>query len=460
MDPIVLERAIHRAKPSRRRRRHGITAARVLPVFLLSLALLYALVFTPPWTLGAQPTVQSAADPTLNETASSSNLVNEVFWAALFGATLIAALMRRTAAFGYSVLLWPLALYLLWAAATLPWAADSDIAMRRLLLQLCIVGSILLPIAMINEPIVVHRTLVAAVFVAVLVNAAGIAVIADTPLGYAGIYSQKNVLGEVAALAFIVFVTGVDLPGRGSRLLAWSGAPLAILLLVLSRSKTALILSLAAPAMALAVLALARLAKIKPSVLMTGVSLLALTAILIAFGAGLRLDKTIGIVFGDATFTGRTDIWHFAWSEIRTRPLTGFGFNGFWGAGENSAVSFAQNDFLASILEAHDGYLDVLLETGAIGLGLVACLALVTLKLFDHALASDTSRGLLFLSIVFFFLVHNVVESSIFRRYEDAWVFFLVAAFSVTQWRLDRLAPQIFSTRRRLLRATPLAAQP
>lgn len=462
MDPIVLERAIGRAKPLRRRRRHGVTAERAFPAFLLSLALLYALVLTPFLTFGGMPpagAAPSALDPTLNETASASNLVNEIFWAALFGATLIAAVMRRTPTFGYSVLLWPLALYLLWSAATLPWAADADIAMRRLLLQFCIVGSILLPIAMIDAPVVVHRVLVAVAFVAVLLNVAAMAVVPDTPLGYAGIYSQKNVLGEAAALAFIVFVTGVDLPDRGSRALAWCGAPLAILLLVLSRSKTALTLSLIAPALALVVLALARLAKMKPSVLMAGASVLAVALILIAFGAGMRLNSVLGFVFGDATFTGRTDIWHFAWSEIRTRPLTGFGFNGFWGAGENSAVSFAGSDFLSSILEAHDGYLDVLLETGAVGLGLVACLALVTLKLFDHALASQASRGLLFLSLVFFFLVHNVVESSIFRRYEDAWVFFLVAAFSVTQWRLDRLAPQTFSTRRRVLHATPLAVR-
>jgi O-antigen ligase len=211
--------------------------------------------------------------------------------------------------------------------------------------------------------------------------------------------------------------------------------------------------------MALVVTGISRLAKLRPSTLMIGGAALSAAVVLVAFGAGINFDRILGLVFGDSTFTGRTDIWHFAWSEFRTRPLTGFGFNGFWGTGANSAASFAHNDFLSSILEAHDGYLDVLLETGAIGLAIVVCLALVTLKLFDHALADHSSRAVLFLALVFFFLIHNVVESSIFRRYENAWVFFLVAAFSVTQWRLDGLAPQIFSRRRLFVRTAPLAVQ-
>ena len=455
----ALAPAFHQRRAARRRRRRrDITATRVLPVFLLALALLYALVFTAPWALLGKP--DAGLDPTLNEVASSSNLTNQVFWAALFAVSLLSAFMRRTPTLGYAILLWPLALYLVWAAATLPWAADHDIALRRLILQFCIVGAILLPVAMIDEPIVVHRVLIWVALVTVLVNVAAIAVIKPTPLGYAGIYSQKNVLGEAAALAFIVFVTGVDLPGNANRCIAWLGMPLALLLLVLSRSKTSLILCFLAPAMALAVTLVSRLAKLRPSTLMIGGTVLASALVLVALGAGVNLDRMLGLVFGDATFTGRTDIWHFAWSEIRTRPLTGFGFNGFWGAGANSAVSFAQSDFLSSILEAHDGYLDVLLETGIVGLSIVVCLVLVTLKLFDHALVDHSSRAVLFLAIVFFFLVHNVVESSIFRRYENTWVFFLVAACSVAQWRLDRLSPRIFSKRRLFVGSSPIAAQP
>ena len=182
----------------RRRRRRGLTAARVLPVFLLVFALLYALVFTPPWAIMAKP--DSILDPTLNEAASSTNIANELFWGALFGVAVLAALLRRTATFGYSILLWPLALYLIWAAATIPWATDHDIVVRRLVLQFCIIGSILLPIAMIDEPIVVHRVLIWVAFLTIFLNAVGLPFIKPTALGYAGIYSQKNVLGEAAAL--------------------------------------------------------------------------------------------------------------------------------------------------------------------------------------------------------------------------------------------------------------------
>ncbi|MGO4816696.1 O-antigen ligase family protein, partial [Cupriavidus sp. 2MCAB6] len=36
----------------------------------------------------------------------------------------------------------------------------------------------------------------------------------------------------------------------------------------------------------------------------------------------------------DATFTNRADIWRFAVSELADRPLTGYGFKGFWQTSE------------------------------------------------------------------------------------------------------------------------------
>ncbi|HUW80010.1 MAG TPA: O-antigen ligase family protein, partial [Acidocella sp.] len=140
----------------------------------------------------------------------------------------------------------------------------------------------------------------------------------------------------------------------------------------------------------------------------------------------MRSDAILHALFGGDTFTGRTVIWSFARSEFLTRPLAGFGFNGFWGVGTNSAATYSNNAFFSDILQAHEGYLDVLLETGLIGLIIFVTLLLTTLRNCSRVLR--LRGGTLFLAITLFFIFHNFFESSAFRRFEPAWVLFLFAA--------------------------------
>jgi len=69
----------------------------------------------------------------------------------------------------------------------------------------------------------------------------------------------------------------------------------------------------------------------------------------------------------DATFTGRTDIWqHITFSTVN--PLIGAGFWNFWGGPGGRAIAVAME---TGIPNAHDGYLDIFLDGGMIGLFLL-----------------------------------------------------------------------------------------
>jgi len=69
----------------------------------------------------------------------------------------------------------------------------------------------------------------------------------------------------------------------------------------------------------------------------------------------------------DATLSGRTEIWQQVWSAILKHPVLGYGFAAFWQGmkGESYNVILALR-FV--IFHAHNGFLEIWLELGAIGL--------------------------------------------------------------------------------------------
>jgi O-antigen ligase len=88
--------------------------------------------------------------------------------------------------------------------------------------------------------------------------------------------------------------------------------------------------------------------------------------------AGASMDDVLQLLVGDPTLTGRTEIWALVIERIAERPLLGYGWMAFWGAYEANPIaadvpltSWISGVFLNS---GHNGYLDMALEAGLIGL--------------------------------------------------------------------------------------------
>ena len=426
--------------------RMRVSVRMAVPTLLLAIVLLYPLFVTQ--LLSGAFLHAGDLDAQINVEAASSNAVNQVFWLSIFAICVVTAALRQKSLLPYTLTLWPLLLYLAWSAATMLWAVDRHIASRRLILQFCIVGSVWLPIAMMANATHVRRLVLYMLLGVVMLNTAAAIAIPRTALGYAGFFGQKNELGAVVALGLITFLTTLSTRSKADRTAALIGIPLAAFLLVFSRSKTSFILALAVPLLAYGIHFTARTLRIRPGLVIGGSLVFVGFVAVIAFGGGVRYEDLLKLFFHDATFTGRTEIWSFAWSNIMMRPLAGFGFNGFWGVGGGSAATSADNAFLANILQAHNGYLDTLLETGFIGLAILVSLIVVTLKHSGRAFRSDAATGIFCLSVTLFFAFHNLEESSAFRRFEPTWVLFLVAAIAVAQPpRLRRMRVRATQTR-------------
>jgi exopolysaccharide production protein ExoQ len=105
----------------------------------------------------------------------------------------------------------------------------------------------------------------------------------------------------------------------------------------------------------------------------------------------------------DATLTGRSYIWGVLLPLAEKRPLLGYGFGGFW---TTSVRELASSD-------AHNGYLDVILNLGFIGLLLVSGYMISCCHKFRIAIVEDFEWGSLFFCYLLLFLTHNISESSI-----------------------------------------------
>ena len=133
----------------------------------------------------------------------------------------------------------------------------------------------------------------------------------------------------------------------------------------------------------------------------------------------------------DLTLTGRTGIWSAVLDSIAKRPLLGYGYQAFWLGleGESYRIILAVSWVLA---QAQNGFLDVTLEMGAVGLAIVL---LVFGFAFRDAVAcllrsrDDTQLRAVewYLAIVILTLIYNLDESFLFDPKHLGSMFFLLA---------------------------------
>jgi O-antigen ligase len=245
-----------------------------------------------------------------------------------------------------------------------------------------------------------------------------------------GIFSHKNVAGPV--MAGISFA-GLYLYRRGWRFIGLALCVGALVFLSNTGSKTSALLS---PMVILLVLL--------PG--MFGARALASLSVLFAIcvvalgtlGTVLfkPLEQLREFMVPGTTYTGRTEIWKFAFENIASRPWTGFGFESFWLSpfvrGGEKSVELAWD--VRGAVHGHNGYVDIALAMGIPAL-CSALLALIIVPLVDYACVRKTRENVLmadlFLMIFTFSALNAFLESFFFRRADPVWLLFLMAVLGL-----------------------------
>jgi exopolysaccharide production protein ExoQ len=236
-----------------------------------------------------------------------------------------------------------------------------------------------------------------------------------------GVFTTKNVFGEMMLLAVVVFGALVPIAGR-LKILPLIGVALAITMIALSRATAALLI---VPVLVITI----------PIVLAfrnnDAVAALILCCLLAATAAATVLlverDAVLSVLGKDATMTGRTVLWAQVASHISDRPFLGHGYGAFW-----EAASAASERLRAAVgwdaPHSHNGLLDIWLDLGLAGVvSLLAGFALALKRAWSGLRARTDADGVWATTFLVMLFLGNITESSIFQSYL-IWAIFVAVA--------------------------------
>jgi len=224
-----------------------------------------------------------------------------------------------------------------------------------------------------------------------------------------GIFGYKNSLGAMMALSILV---EWHLPAETlyAKFMKWVTLLISAVLLVFSNSVTPLVCL----AGTLLFIEIYRFGKQRLRIPLYAIVL----AILLITASGITVllvdsGSATGVLGRSSNFTGRTDIWSLVLSFISERPVLGYGYSGFWygSSPESSAVDQALG---ISVMYSHNGYLEVLLSLGAVGLLLTLVFLGTGMRRAYYCCEREHSKVALWpLAFLCFFLLYNIGECTI-----------------------------------------------
>ncbi len=178
-----------------------------------------------------------------------------------------------------------------------------------------------------------------------------------------GVFTQKNACGRAMVFALTSVVASGRLTRTRAFLLVVFTAELA-----LSGSRGAWLLGVVSVAAMLLFRDGCRLDRDARVVLLFYVVFIAAASAVLGTVEFANLAPLLG---RDATLTGRTAIWHEVWIAIQRQPVLGYGFSAFWQGAQGPSWSVvAALRFV--LFHAHNGFLEVWLELGFLGLLLLS----------------------------------------------------------------------------------------
>lgn len=226
-----------------------------------------------------------------------------------------------------------------------------------------------------------------------------------------GVSMQKNELGLSCMVYGVLFVwmfvsayRDRQDPGRRGRLLAY-GTIIGMIIWLLSQCQSTT--SQTGLTSAALVTWFASRPKRKPAlvhVLVLAVLGLAVTALFFDPGGGM-----VGALGKNPTLTGRTDIWKLVLS-LHTNPYIGTGFDSFWLGPRLEYMRNALTNF--PVNEAHNGYLELYLNLGWVGVCLIALLILTAYKRVISGMRKNPQKSSLFLGFLLPILFYAFTEAA------------------------------------------------
>jgi exopolysaccharide production protein ExoQ len=247
-----------------------------------------------------------------------------------------------------------------------------------------------------------------------------------------GVTTHKNSLGQVAMISGVYFIWNI-IRGRGKRL--WVDFLLLIMTLWLLRgpdassSKTSIVIFFVGLGLLLVLHLMRSNLTLTKRFTVIVIFLVTFSSLMIPFATYSSLvSSTIEAIGRDKTLTDRSDLWADLFNIASLHPFVGVGYGSFW-IGDLTHNLWEKHTWMPK--QGHNGYIDVYLELGWVGLVLLIGVIVVAYKSILKMFEFNAGLGKLQLILLTMVLLNNITESSFLRGANNLWFVFLLSAVRV-----------------------------
>ena len=243
-----------------------------------------------------------------------------------------------------------------------------------------------------------------------------------------GIYTHKNQFGITIVLAGVIFfLQAIDAEEKSW--IFWLLLMISMVLTVMCKSTT----SLANMLLMLILCVAYRVFRWRYEILVStvlGVLISGIAAALFFFNF-IGTDAFFEAIGKDPTLSSRTEIWNQVWQQIQLKPFLGYGSAAFWDGLEGPS-KYIELAVRAKVAYAHNGFLDILLGIGFIGLSLflISYLA-TTIKSLILLRKTNTVENFWPLLFLTYLIMTNVSEGTLAALDNIFWVLYSTITFSL-----------------------------
>ena len=162
----------------------------------------------------------------------------------------------------------------------------------------------------------------------------------------------------------------------------------------------------------------------KPAVL----HLLILAVLSVSLFAVFIAPDFVSVLGRDATLTGRTEVWNRVLG-MTENPLFGTGYESFW---LGPRLDSLWRTYWWHPNEAHNGYLEVYINLGWMGVFFLAVLLVRGYRKVAGAFQQDVRAGGLRLAYFVVAVIYNFTEAA-FKALHPVWIFFLLVTIALPE---------------------------
>jgi exopolysaccharide production protein ExoQ len=254
-------------------------------------------------------------------------------------------------------------------------------------------------------------------------------------VSWVGITTHKNTLGMVASFSGIFFVINLINNWKNikmlNRIINVLFILLSLYLLAGAKSATSIIIFIFGIILNIGLSITRKNIKTARRIIVS--IIIILLSIQLFYGIASNesfLQNFVGLFGKDVTLTGRTDLWALLIELGLKKPLLGYGFGAFWGG---DIVYYIWSKFLWGPLSAHNGYINVFINLGFIGLAFLIIIIIKSYKKIENIFIEDYVYGKTLMIYFILILIHNITETSFASPTTYLWYFFLIIVMSVNR---------------------------